>query len=82
MTGTLTSVTFEGWLSAGEGIWWPGNGVFALVLPKYDSFAAFLQITFARTVSNLLTNPRLFLRCPKVVKIEKCTNSFVWANVW
>ena len=42
--------TSEGCLPVGRGIWWPGDGVFTLVWGKYNSFAAFLQITFARTV--------------------------------
>ena len=47
------------------GIWWPGNGVFALVLPKYDSFAELLQITFAKTISNPLASPGLFRKVPE-----------------
>ena len=45
---------FDPRLYAGGGIRTTGNGVFALVISKYDNNAAILQITFARSVSKCL----------------------------
>ena len=42
-----------------------------LVLPKYDSFAAFLQITFAKTISNPLARPGLLVEIRKNRKIQQ-----------
>ena len=53
---------FEPRLYAGGGIRTYGNGVFALVTSKYDSFAAFLQITFARSVSKSLQTPYILMK--------------------
>ena len=50
---------------AGGGIRWPGNGVFAVVTSKYDSNAAHVQITFARSVSKCLCSHRLLAEIPK-----------------